>query len=364
MARVLISAGDRSGDQYAAALVREVWCRRPDIEFFGLGGQALESAGVRLSEHIDSMGAMGFVEILATIPRHASLLRTFRAQLEGHKVDLVILVDYPDFNFRIARLARRYGVPVLYYVAPQLWAWREWRARALRRDVTQLAVIFPFEQEYFRALGVRADWVGHPLLERAPPPTRSDARAALGIDEGATVAALLPGSRPHEISRLWPVFKQAAEAVRLRVPGVRFLVGAEVGEPGKGFIPCSNDVPGLLAAADVAMCKSGTISLEAALADVPMVIAYRVHPVSYALARPLVRVTNVGIVNLMTGSQVVPELIQKDATPQKIASAIVGLLQDKSAAERQRGAFRKIRAHLGESVASSVVADTVLRLIA
>ncbi len=363
MARILISAGDQSGDMYGAALVQQILSRRPESEFFGLGGWRLLAAGVGLWGDIADLGTMGFVEVLSKVAGHAALLKKFKKEMSAEKVDLVILIDYPDFNLRIARAAHRVGVRVLYYVAPQLWAWRENRARVLRETVDHLAVIFPFEKEYFRSVDVDAEWVGHPLLELPRRPKATVARRQLGVAEGQQVIAILPGSRPHEISRLWPPFRNAANLLRVELPEAVFCVGADVGELPDGFVSCSDEVPSLLACADAAMCKSGTVSLETTLAEVPTVIAYRMHPLSYSLARRMVRVNHIGIVNVICDRSIVREFIQNDATALNIATEVLRLLRDKNYAEQQLVAFRKVREVLGSPGASKRVAAAALELI-
>ncbi len=331
--RVLVSAGEPSGDAHAAALVEALRATVPGLGIEGVGGPALARAGADLLARIEDLTVIGFVEILRKLPAHWRLLRMIERRLASGAVHLVILVDYPGFHLRVASAARRHGVPVLYYIAPQLWAWHESRVKRLARDVSRLAVILPFEEAFFRERGVAATFVGHPLLDHPAPADRAAVKAALGLDPARPVLGLFPGSRGQETRRLWPVFRDAARRVVAARPDVQCVVAAtRAGAyPDAGGIRNVRDRPhDCFAAADAALSKSGTTTLEAALAGVPQVIAYRMHPLNYRLARRLVRVPWVGLVNLVAGRAVAPELIQERATPEALADAVLPLLEPAS----------------------------------
>lgn len=365
MARILISAGEVSGDRYGAAVVREIAARRPGTEFRGLGGARLESTGVSLVGDNRDSAVMGIMEVLASVPRHARILRTLKSELSAGSYDLAILIDYPDFNLRLARTASRAGVPVLYYVAPQLWAWRQHRIKEMRSHVDRLAVILPFEESYFSDREVDATWVGHPLMDAPSPPSRSEARKRIGLDDAARLVALLPGSRPQELARHAPCFRDAARAIADVVPCTSFLVGGEAHPETAGVMPYDlMDPATVLAAADVAITKSGTISLETALAGVPHAIAYRMNGLSYSLARRMVEVPHIGLANLILEESAVPEFVQGRATGENLSAAVIPLLETGSAAATaQREAFERLRKTLGGPGASKRVADMALELL-
>lgn len=366
MTRVLVSAGEPSGDLHAAAVVRALRHRDPAIEVEAVGGDRLESAGAHMLAGIDRLSAMGTVEALGSARHHWQLLRRLGDRIARGAYDAVLVVDYPGFHLRLATRAASLAVPVVYYVAPQLWAWGAWRAERLRSAVRQLAVILPFEEAFFRGHGIPATFVGHPLLDAPPRPPRSAARSQLGIDDAAKVLALFPGKRAVERQRMWPVFRRAADLLRASHPGLECVVAAEEGAlEGLEGARWTTDPWLALAGADAALCKSGTSTLEAALQGTPMVIAYRAQAVSYWLARRLVRVPHVGLVNLVAGESVAPELLQDAASPEAISGALEPLLCDGSSdAALQRAAFEHVRTRLGTPGAGERVAALVLEAAA
>jgi lipid-A-disaccharide synthase len=367
--RIFVSAGEPSGDAHAAALVRALRAADPSLAVEGVGGPQLAAAGVELIERIEHLTVIGFVEVLRKVPAHWRLLNTIRRRLASGEVGLVILVDYPGFHLRVATAAREAGVPVLYYVAPQLWAWHESRVTRMARDVARLAVILPFEEAFFRERGVQATFVGHPLLDRAPVPgTAEERKAALGLDPRRPVLGLFPGSRGQETARLWPVFRDAARLVIARRPEVQCLVAASAAGryPDPGPVHVVEGRPAeCFAAADAALCKSGTTTLEAAIADTPQVISYRMNPLSYYLARRLVRVPWIGLVNLVAGRQVAPELVQDAVQPERLADAVLPLLDAGSPARvAQLEGCAEVRRRLGGPGAAARAAGIARDLLA
>lgn len=349
---VFVSAGEPSGDAHASAFVTALRQAVPGVRLEGVGGPRLTEAGVELIARMEDFTVMGFVEVLRKVPAHLRLLRTIRRRLARGDVSLVVLVDYPGFHLRVAEAAHRAGVPVLYYIAPALWAWGEWRVKRMRRSIARLAVILPFEEEYFRVRGVPATFVGHPLLDRPPlNPDRAALKRELGLDPSRPVLCVFPGSRRQEVQRLWGHFRETARLVRRARPDVQIVVAATAGglypEPGDLRLVFGRPET-CLGAADAALCKSGTTTLEAAIADTPMVIAYRVHPLSYSLARVLAKVQWIGLVNLVAGREVSPEFIQQRARADLLAEAILPLLTVGGAARtRQLEGLREVRARLG-----------------
>lgn len=365
--RVCLCAGERSGDRHAAGLARSLRARRPDAILEGVGGPAMAAAGVELLERIESLEAMGFAEPVLRLWSHLKLLARLRRRFAGGRYHLVILVDYPGFNLRVAEAAARARVPALYYIAPQAWAWGPARAERLRRSVRSVAVILPFEEPFFAARGVPATFVGHPLLDSAYP-SRAEARERLGLEAQRPVLALLPGSRPSEVRRLWPPLRDAARRLRLLHPGLEVVVPAVSGcayPEAQGIRLCWEPGAAPLAAADVAVCKAGTGALESALMAVPSVVVYRTDPMSYALARRVATVRSVGLVNLLAGGHAIPELLQERARAAEIAAAVLPLLDpDGPAVRNQQQAYRRVRERLGGPGAADRTAAMALELVA
>jgi lipid-A-disaccharide synthase len=348
---VFVSAGEPSGDAHAAALVRALREAAPQVRVEGVGGAQLAATGAVLMARIENLTVIGFVEVLRKVPAHWRLLKAIERRLERGDVKLVILTDYPGFHLRVAAAAHRAGVPVLYYIAPQLWAWHESRVKNMARDVTHLAVILPFEQRFFQDRGVTTTFVGHPLLDRPSVGERPEVKARLGLDPARPVLGLFPGSRAQEAARLWPAFRDAARIVRERRPDVQCLVAATPGGeyPGpEGVLVVSGRPAECFAASDAALSKSGTTTIEAALAGAPQVVAYRMHGLSYFVARRLVRVPFIGMVNLVAERRVAPEFVQAEVTAENLAAAVGPLLDPESAERRaQLEGIAEVRRRLG-----------------
>ena len=363
--RIYISAGEPSGDAHAAAVVTALKRRLPAATVEAFGGPDLEAAGAVVLDRMERFSVVGFVEALWKLPAHVRLLGRVRDAFRAKRYDLAILVDYPGYHLRAAAAAREAGVPVLYYIAPQMWAWGPGRVRRLAA-VRRLAVILPFEEKFFRDRGVAATFVGHPLQDRPPSPSRGEARRTLGLDPGRPVLGLFPGSRAQEVKRLWPAFSQAALRILSARPEVQVVVAAtgRARYPGAGVIRIHRGDPlAVFAAADAGLCKSGTTTLEAALADVPMAIAYRLNPVSFAIAIRVLQVPHVGLVNLIAEREVAPEFLQDAATPGALADAVLPLLDPASAAaRRQREGLALVRERLGPPGAAERVAALAAEL--
>lgn len=345
---ILLSAGEPSGDVHGAELARELLARWPGARLLGLGGPRMQAQGVELLADPERLAVMGFAEVLRHLPFFVRLRRTIRNTLQREGVRLVIPIDYPGFNLRLARDAHRQGIAVLYYVAPQVWAWKPGRAREMARTVDRLAVILPFEESLLRREGVAASFVGHPLLEEEPePPPRADFCRPLGLDEGRPVLALFPGSREQEIDRHLEPFTAAAEILKDRIEGLQPVLAA----PGtramlryhRSSYPVTTDSWALLAHARGAIVKSGTGTLQAALTRTPMVVAYRTNPATFWLARRLVRVDHVGLVNLVAGHRLVPELLQGRVSARTLSDALEPLLREGATRARAIAGLAGIR---------------------
>jgi len=382
--RVLVVAGEASGDLRGAELVRALCELVPDVEVFGIGGAELRRAGMRVLVDSSELSAMGLTElssrwrtILASYRRVRKLLRAGATSAPGAlaggepgpgRPDLAVLIDFPDFNLRLAKVARRAGVPVLYYVSPQVWAWRRYRVRTLARRVDHLAVVFPFEADLYRGL-TEVTFVGHPALETVHA-TRSphDTRVGIGLDPALPLITLLPGSRAAEIKALLPAMLGALEMVGPHVQAVIALAD-EALRPlveelsGRKVPVVSGDTYNLVAAADLVLLSSGTATLETALLERPMVIMYRLAPITYALARLLVRVPFIGMPNLILNRRVVPELIQRQVTPARIAREARAILEDPLRAAEIRLELGRVRALLGAPGAAGRAAAIAARML-
>jgi lipid-A-disaccharide synthase len=357
--RIFVSAGEPSGDLHGAGVVQALRARHPDATIEALGGPRMAAAGAQIRYPMEGLAAFGLVEVVTKLRAHLRLLRALRADFRAHRYDLVILIDYPGFHVRVAEAAREAGTKVLYYIAPQLWAWRPGRARRFASAVDRLAVVLPFEQRFFGGLGLRSDYVGHPLVDRGAWPTRSEARARLGIPPDNRVLGIFPGSRQQEISRLWRPFRDAARRLLDEGRCDRVLVagtpGGDYPDPGPLTILRGDPIP-VFAAADAALAKSGTTTLEAALADVPMVVAYKVHPLTWLMFQRLRTVEWVSLVNLVAEREVVPEMLQGQAKAGPLADALRPLLDPRDPVTvAQREGLALVRQRLGEPGATTRV---------
>lgn len=369
MRRVLFVAGEASGDLHAAGVAAALRRVRPELSLIAVGGRRLAEQGVELIHRDNQLGVMGFLEVLKHVPRHFILLNTIKKMLGRREIALVILIDYPGFNMKVAAAAKKAGVPVLYYVTPQVWAWGAGRIPKLAELVTKAAVILPFEEPLLRGFGIDATFVGHPMLDRAVNmPTKAEAREALGLALNTPVLALFPGSRQQEIDRLIDDFVATGREMQRRIPGLQVIVSVAstvaLDSDRCPFRLVHSASLSVLRAADAALCKSGTTTLEAAIADCPLVVAYRTGRISFALAKRLVKVPQIGLVNVVAGREVAREFIQDDVVPGKMADALVELLGKETPQRREvlRG-LAEVRAKLGSPGAADRVARIASELV-
>lgn len=370
----MISCGEPSGDLYAGALAVELRRRAPDAAIFGLGGQRLMAGGGELVADYRGLSVTGLVEALKVLPRSLGVLNRLVEAARTEKPQALVVIDFPDFNFRLAAAVKRLGIPVVYYISPQLWAWRRSRMQVMKRVVDRVLVIFPFEEQIYRDAGVPVQFVGHPLVDLARAQEPKDVfLRELGLDANRPIVALLPGSRPNEVERLLPLVRDAAALVAERLPGTQFVVArapslddrlfAKVTWHGHRPAEVLARTDDVLQISDVAITASGTATVQSALHGRPMVVVYRLSPLSYRLARRFVHVDHVAMVNLIAGRRIVPELIQYDCTPTNIAAETIALLTNPDRADEMRRGLAEVRTKLGAPGASGRAAEAVLDLI-
>jgi lipid-A-disaccharide synthase len=368
----MLVAGEASGDLHGATLARALTSLEPGIALVGMGGPRMEAAGVRLLHGIDRAGVVGGTEVLGRLSALVRILRDLGRRLAELRPRALVVIDFPEFNLRLARRARAEKIPVVYFMAPQVWAWRRGRLQTMARDVTRVLAVFPFEVGLYQDAGVPVDFVGHPLLDVLPPIARAAARAGLAAEHEQLVG-LLPGSRVAEVKQHLGVLLGAAQQILGREPRVRFALplaatirAPEVEGPIRDAGLAVQVLPGeayrVMAGADLLLVASGTATLEAACYGTPMVVLYRLSGLSYTLARLLVRgVSHISLPNIIAGRGAVPELIQGQATPARLARAALALLRDGEARARQQAVLREVRARLGQSGAGERAARAVLR---
>src|SRR5262249_21679605 len=371
--RVMLSCAEASGDLYAGALTRELAALAPGLVVEGLGGPMFAAGGGRLLADYRGIAVTGLTEALAKIPESLKTLRLLASAARDRRPDALVVIDSPDFNFRLAPAIRRLGVPVVYYISPQIWAWRRGRLKTIRTFADRVLVIFPFEEAIYREGGVPVAFVGHPLVDLiATSAPRDVFLRALGLSPSAPTVALLPGSRPNEVARILPDLVTAAVKIREQVPAAQF-VGARAPRLGDDLfaavraLPASAVVEGdadtVLASADVALTASGTATVQTALHDTPMVVVYRVSSLTYQVGKRLVSVDAIAMVNLIAGEKIVPELIQDAFTPDAVAREAGSMLTDKGRAAQIRRGLGRVREKLGGAGASRRAAQAILNVV-
>lgn len=373
--RVMIVAGEASGDLHGSNLVKEALRLDPTLSFFGIGGPHMREAGVETLVDSSEMAVVGLVEVLAHFGVIYRAYATLKRAITNNPPDLLILIDYPDFNMLVARVAKRAGVKVLYYISPQVWAWRTGRVKKIARLVDRMAVVFPFEVPFYEKAGVPVTFVGHPLADRVRPTmTRDEALTSFGLDPSRRVIGLFPGSRRGEIARLFPVIIESTKLLKARYPELQFilplassLTSADI-EPhmasaGLEIAVVRDKVYDVMQICDAIMTVSGTVTLEIALMGVPMVIIYTVSPLTYEVGKRLVRVDHIGICNIVAGKRVVPELIQHEVTADRLAEEIGRYLDDPVYTENTRAELATVKEKLGAGGGSERVAGIVLKML-
>jgi lipid-A-disaccharide synthase len=373
--KILLVAGEVSGDLHGAHLIDAIHQIDPEVQFFGIGGEGLERRGMRLIYPSRSLSVVGITEAIFKLGSVLKALHLLKTSLNLQKPDLVILIDFPDFNLRLAKMAHRRNIPVLYYISPQVWAWRPGRVKLIAKWVKKMVVLFSFEVPFYKAEDVDVEWVGHPLLDIVKPLlTREAAIQKFGLDPRGRTIALLPGSRRREVERLLPPLLASARLLQDEIPELQFILPLAPGLSTKTLFPLMKKVPvevkvvegwtyDVMNLSELLITASGTATLEGAILGKPMVIVYRVSLFSYWIGRALVRVNHIGLVNLVAGKEIAPELIQRDVNPQRITEKALRILKNPVLYRNMTDAMVQVRQSLGIPGAAQRAAQIVTSMV-
>jgi len=371
----MIVAGEASGDLYGADLVKKALSLDPGLHFFGIGGVRMCAAGVETLIDSAALAVMGLVEVVKHIGSIAGAFFKLKNILEKNPPELLILIDYPGFNLRLAKVAQKAGVKVLYYISPKVWAWKAGRIKAIAASVTHMAAIFPFEVPLYEKAGVPVTFVGHPLLDLVNVPLdRAAAAASFGLHPSGKIVGLFPGSRHNEIEKLLPTIIAAAVNLKKQFPDVQFIlplastlsredIDPLLAAAGLDVIITRERIYDVIRACDAVISVSGTVTLEITLIGTPMVIIYKLSPITYQFARQLVKIPYAGLCNIIAGELIVPELLQDDANPDRIATEIARYLEDQPYSVSVREKLLEVRGSLGDPGAAGRVAGLALQLM-
>ena len=351
-------AGEPSGDLQGSLLCAALKRRHPDWTLWGVGGDLMAVSGCELWRNARSWSVMGFAEVLKALPRFHERMTSLVSEIARRRPAAVIVIDFPGFNLKLAKRVHALGIPVMYYIVPQIWAWGQNRIKIFREHIDRTVVVFPFEKAFFESRGVKADWIGHPLVDYVrPSASREELRRVLGVGVGDKLIALLPGSRVQDFESHLPSFAEAVKLIGDRVESVRWALGLApslsdqvrpfLERAGRDPVPVTTAVYDLMAAADVVLTKTGTATVECAIIGTPMVTVYKTGWLNHAIARRVVKVPYIAMPNLIANARIVPELIQHQASPQAIAEEAVRILNDASWALSQRDGLATVRSLLG-----------------
>ena len=371
----MIIAGEASGDLHGASLVREALKMDPSLAFFGIGGSRMREAGVDILVDAAEIAVVGLVEVISHFSVISDAFCRMKKILKSEPPDLLILIDYPDFNLLLAKVAKSANVKILYYISPQVWAWRVGRVKKIGRVVDHMAVVFPFEVPFYEKEGVPVSFVGHPLVDSVcPTMTRTEAQRIFALDPERKTVGLFPGSRKQEIRNLFPVILESAELLRKQFPDVQFIlplaaslrridIDAMLSASGLDIIVVEGMGYDVMQVCDAIVTVSGTVTLEIAMIGVPMVIIYKVSPISYMIGKRLIRVDHIGICNIVAGERIVRELIQHDAIPEKIVEELARILTDGEYADSIKDKLGRVRLKLGKGGSSAAVAEIAFTML-
>lgn len=371
---VLIVAGESSGDLHGSSFIQSLHRLAPRLRFFGIGGKRMKEAGQDILYNSKDLAVVGLVEVLSHLPIIWRAFRAIKRVLDESPPQVAVLIDYPDFNLRLARILKKRGIPIVYYISPQVWAWRRGRVKEIARLVDKMLVIFPFEVPIYKAIGVDVEYVGHPLMDRVGCHlSKEGARASLGLETDRATIAFLPGSRRGEVERLLPVMLKAGEIIKkerdaqfvlpladtLRISDFR----SQISDLRFEVKVISGQLYKVLRASDIAIVASGTATMETALMGIPMVIVYKVHPLTYWIGRMLIQVDTIGIPNILIGKKAIPELIQGDANPVSIAGEVLRILKDNGLRDRMEEDLKEVRERLARGSPVISPSERVARIV-
>jgi lipid-A-disaccharide synthase len=372
---IMIVAGEASGDLHGSNLVKEIHRIDPSVRFYGIGGKKLKETGVELIASSSDTAVVGLTEVVSKLRFILKIMGLLKKSLREDKPDLLILIDYPDFNLPLARTAKKNGVRVFYYISPQVWAWRKRRVKQIEKVVDRMAVILPFEAQIYDKSKLDIRFVGHPLLDAVKKKySRKEALRKFGLEEGVIKIGILPGSREGEVKKLLPEMLKAAEILKDKVASIQFVLPLAdtlnvdfvlriIDQSSVEVKVIRDDIYDVIGISDIAMVASGTATLETALLETPMIIIYKVSALSYYIVKKLIDVDNIGLVNIIAGKAIAPEFIQDEATASNMAEEILDILASSSRMDKMKEELSRVRENLGTPGANMRVARLVYEMI-
>ena len=373
--KIVIIAGEASGDLHASGLIREIKKINSNLEIFGIGGDRMRREGVELIFHIDKLSFMGFFEVIKKLSFIRGVLKKMTSMIETRRPHLAILIDYPGFNLRLAKKVKNLGIPVVYYISPQVWAWGGNRVKRMQNLIDQMVVIFPFEKEIYERFNIDCEFVGHPLLEVTRPILPlEDFQKKFGIRKNDVVVGLLPGSRWQEVEKILPIMFESSELLKTRIKNLKVLLGLAptikkekmedlLTQAGFGAKIVQNLAYDLMKHADLLLITSGSATLECAILGTPFLVLYKTSLWTYLLAKSLISIPNIALANVVAGKRIVPEFIQNRAVPNQISEEMYGILTDRERYKAIENELKKVKQKLGEEGASKKAAEIVMQML-
>jgi lipid-A-disaccharide synthase len=373
--KILLVAGETSGDLHGAHLVEAIHQIDPEVQLVGVGGEHLARKGMKILYHSQSLAVVGITEVLFKLRTILKALKGLKKSLDQEKPNLIVLIDFPDFNLRLAKIAHQKGIPVLYYISPQIWAWRPGRVKLIAERVKKMVVFFPFEVPLYKAARVDVEWVGHPLVDIVKPTlSKEEAFRKFGLDPQRRTVGLLPGSRIREVERLLPPLLASAHLLQKEIPDLQFVIPLAPGFTEETLSPWMRNRPAplkfiqgwtydVMNISELLILASGTATLEGAILGKPMIIIYKGSLLSYWIARAMIQVNHIGLANLVAGKRIAPELIQKDVNPKRIAEEGLRILKDSLLQQEMVESLKEVRQRLGNPGAAQRAARIVMSLL-